>query len=337
MVIAMSLEYVPYHLLGDKKNIIVDGRGNENTCLTLSHWPGNPTPSQYKDDLSAQIVFRYIEDQKPVEGVGVVSNNHFDEDGLVSLYAMLNPERALEMKDFLVEVARAGDFSMCNDTDAARVSFVISAWTDPKRSPLNAKNFQESTSYLDQVLYEELLIRLPKIVDKIDSLVEYWQEEDYMLEATEKAIFEGSIQIEEDKDIDLAIITLPDKGIIDYEKLDRFSPGSWIREVLHPIAIHNKIDCFRVLIIQGNRYELYYRYETWVDFVSRLLKERLDLSDLVKRLNLTEKSGGKWSFNGVDSIIGRLKLEGSEKSSISPSSFIDYIRGAFTTSKLGIG
>lgn len=334
----MKLRYVPYHLLTDEPNIIVDGSGNKHTRLTLSHWPGNRTPAQYKDDLSAQIAFRYVEDENraSLDGVEVVSNNHFDEDGLVSVFAMVDPEKALAMKDFLIEVARAGDFSMCHDRDAARVSFVLSAWTDPDRSPLSRRIFGGTTEELNQVLYEELLKRLPKVVDKVGNLKEFWEPEDRVLEATENAIIAGKIKIEEDRDIDLAVVTLPDDGILDDDEVLE-NPSSWISSELHPIAVHNKIDCFRVLVIRKQHYELYYRYETWIDFVSRILKERIDLANLVKRLNTTERSGGQWSFSGVDKIISRLKLEGAEESSISPSHFLDYIRGSLTTTPLGIG
>ena len=333
----MSLRYVPYHLLGEQPNIIVDGSGNDYTKLVLSHWPNNTTPTEYKDDLSAQIVFRYLEDsERQLDDIEVVSNNHFDEDGLVSLFAMVFPERAQAMKEFLIDIASAGDFSKCNSRDAARVSFVISAWTDPDRSPLKRTMFSGTTDELNQVLYEELLIRLEGLINKIDGFVRFWKPEVDVLSATEDAILEGKIKIEEDKDIDLAIVTLPDKGILKEDMvLDK--PKSWVSSVMHPIAVHNKIDCYRVMVIQKNRYELYYRYETWIDFVSRILKERVDLETLTKRLNLSEKSGGQWKFNGVDKIISRLELEGADESSISPAHFVDYVRGALTTTTLGIG
>lgn len=240
------------------------------------------------------------------------------------------------MKDFLVEVARAGDFSKCMDSDAAKVSFVISAWTDPKRSPLSLAAFQGSEDTLNQILYEELLGRFPKIIDKIGNLVEFWQDEDYILQSTQRAIANGLIKIEEDRDLDLAIVILPDMGILKGDSQMEFSPNSWIRQVLHPIAIHNEIDCYRVCVIQKNHYELYYRYETWVDYVSKLLKDRIDLTGLASRLNQEESSGGKWTFNGVDSIIGRLKLDGRDQSSVSPSRFLDYVKAEFASTNSGI-
>ena len=38
----------------------------------------------------------------------VVSNNHFDQDGLVGVFALSSPEEAQARRALLVEVARAG-------------------------------------------------------------------------------------------------------------------------------------------------------------------------------------------------------------------------------------
>jgi hypothetical protein len=59
------------------------------------------------------------------------------------------------------------------------------------------------------------------------------------------SIEQGLIQIEEITPLDLAIITLP-------ENLS--NP--------HPMALHNATSCFCLLLIQGRKYELCYRYET---------------------------------------------------------------------------
>ena len=37
-------------------------------------------------------------------------NNHFDTDGLLSIWVLLDPERALACRDLLVAAAEAGDF-----------------------------------------------------------------------------------------------------------------------------------------------------------------------------------------------------------------------------------
>ena len=43
-----GLRFVPYHRLGELPNVIVDGSPTSSTVLTLSHWPGSPTPTDLR-------------------------------------------------------------------------------------------------------------------------------------------------------------------------------------------------------------------------------------------------------------------------------------------------
>src|SRR5206468_3077328 len=70
-----------------------------------------------------------------------VSNNHFDEDGLAGLYAILHPEDALALEPLLVDVAAAGDFGTYRFPEAARAVFVLSAFADPDLSPFGSALF----------------------------------------------------------------------------------------------------------------------------------------------------------------------------------------------------
>ncbi len=320
-----ALSYVPFHLLGDRPNVIVDGSGNENTKLTLSHWPGNDTPSQFKADLSAEIVFNFIDRGEIPSGVEAVSNNHFDEDGLISLYSILNPEDACENRDLLIDVARAGDFSKFLDRDAARVSWVISAWTDPDRSPLSRTIFSGTHDELAAVLFEELLERLPAIVTKIGYFETFWAEEDQFLDLSESCIERGIIEITEDKDNDLAVVIIPNGGIHGQGRPPA-QARSWISSMCHPMAIHNAIDCHRVLVMHNRHYSFYYRYETWVDYVSRNLAPRVDLTEMTARLNALERGGTHWSFSGVNDIIGRLTMRDNSDSRLSPNEFVSLLK-----------
>src|SRR5215467_3122596 len=130
------MRYVAYEALGNERNIIVDGPANPHTRITLSHWPYSPTPAALREDVSAQIVFRYLDEPEWRVEAEAVSNNHFDEDGLVSVYSMLSPEAAQKDKELLIDAAAAGDFGTYRFRDAARISFVLSAFADPDTSPL---------------------------------------------------------------------------------------------------------------------------------------------------------------------------------------------------------
>lgn len=328
------MQYVPYSQLNDRPNIIVDGEPHEKTILTLSHWPDSGTPEHFKDDLSAQIVFNFLTSDaalKYAKHYGqelAVSNNHFDEDGLVSLFAMLNPDEALARREFLTDIAAAGDFGVYRDRDAARVAFVLSAWTRQSQSPLNDTVFRLPYIQFTNVLYEELLPRFTKILDKLINLSPFWSEEDEFLDATEDAIASGKVRIMQDTELDLAIVDIPEAGILRFKERPPFAV-SWISSVCHPMAVHNATDCMRVLVRQGQQYEFYYRYETWVDYRSRKLQPRVDLTGLAVALTNEERRKRKWICNEVQDIVPRLKLRDEEESSIPPNILEQIVRDFF--------
>ena len=74
-----ALRFVAYDHLGDTPNVVVDGSPTASTRLTLSHWPGSPTPVDLLADLSAQIAFHALDRPASLfDGIEAVSNNHFD-------------------------------------------------------------------------------------------------------------------------------------------------------------------------------------------------------------------------------------------------------------------
>ncbi len=305
------MRYLPYHELAETPNIIVDGAGNDHTVMTLSHWPHSGTPVELKDDLSAQIVFRYLDRPDLHVDVEAVSNNHYDEDGLVGMYAILNPDEARVWRELLVDVAAAGDFQTYRLREAARIAFTLSAFSDPKRSPLDPELFRRP--YLDTTaaLYQELLSRLPEMLRGPQAFRRYWESEDVWLSRSEEAISQGKIEIEEVPEPDLAVIHLPDDP-------DLGGPG---QSGCHPMALHNATRCFRILLMQGRRYEIRYRYETWVQYISSHLRPRVDLGPLARRLSEEEGGGAAWLFDGVEKITPRMRLTGAAESRIAPERF----------------
>ncbi len=333
------MRYVPYFQLEDRPNIIVDGEANAKTILTLSHWPNSGTHERFQDDLSAQIVFNFLTSEAAPEYAKLygdelaVSNNHFDEDGLVSLFAMLEPDEAMERREFLIDVAAAGDFGVYRDRDAARVAFVLSAWTRSSQSPLNDNVFRLPYIEFTNVLYEELLPRFVKLMDKLTNLSKFWVDEDAFLDRTEEAIAAGTIAITQNSELDLAIVDVPYGGIMQFKERPPFAM-SWISSVLHPMGVHNATDCMRILVRQKRHYEMYFRYETWVDFRSRKLKPRIDLTGLAVALTNEEIGRRRWICDPPQSIVPRLKIADEQESSIPPDVLEEIVKDFFTEAQL---
>jgi hypothetical protein len=55
----------------------------------------------------------------------LVSNNHFDEDGLVGIFALKAPSMVEKYRDLLGDAANVGDFGIYRQRDAACIVFTI--------------------------------------------------------------------------------------------------------------------------------------------------------------------------------------------------------------------
>ena len=84
-----SMQFIAYDAAATVPNIVVDGAAAPGTVLTLSHWPKSGTPAALRADTSAEIVFNYLDTPSVHVDVDAVSNNHFDEDGLIGIFTLV--------------------------------------------------------------------------------------------------------------------------------------------------------------------------------------------------------------------------------------------------------
>ena len=321
------MQFVPYEELAGTPNVIVDGSGGADTVLTLSHWPGSRTTESLQADLSAEIVIRYLQQPALHVDVDAVSNNHFDEDGLMGVFALVEPTTALAQKELLIDVARAGDFGWSHTRDGARISFAISTLVDPEVTPLDRSLFQGEYPKVAAARYRALLPRVPELLADVDRFESLWAEEDAHLTASEAAIDAGRVTIAERPDLDLAIVEVHEP--LDERTMHRFTQRR--SAGLHPMAVHNRTNVTRVAYVCDRRYEVQLRYETWVQLVSRTPLPRVDLGVLGSRLDELETSGGSWQFDGVGAITPALTMRHGSESSIGPAEFLDELYSFLST------
>ena len=312
------VRYCPYSLLGDQPNIIVDGKEQKATVLTLSHWPWNSTPPDLLRDTSTDIVFAYLDSPGHHVDIPLVSNSHYDEDGLLSMYALVDPVNAMANRDLMIATSRAGDFAICTDPDAAKLSFILAAYADPEISPLPSTIFAGSAAEQIHGLYAAMLAELPTLMANIPAYAEYWEAELAHWQDSERAIADGKVVIDEIPDLDLAIVHVP---VEMPAKTVRRYLQKWQRSV-HPFAVHNITQCSRIVWLKGESRELQYRYESWVQLASRRPLKRVDLGSLAKQLCDLETAGGEWEFEGVNEVAPRLYHRGSCRSSIPVEEFL---------------
>lgn len=293
-----AVRFEAYHQLDGRPNVIVDGSPTEGTVLTVTHWPGYPAPEAVAADLSAQMAFRMLEQPQLIPpGVELVSNNHFDQDGLVSILALVDPESAVPRRRLLEDVARAGDFATFDDRDAARLSMAIAAAARGEDS--SAPTLPEDYAELTGILYADLIERLPAWCDDPSSVEALWAEEDATLTASDDAFERGDVTIDEHADVDLAVVRVT--GDAPVAGGHRFG-SSWAAG-LHPMAVYARTDRNVVATVRGRTYQIEQRYESWVQYRSRAVRGRRDLAPLAERLNDLEQGGdATWSATSVGAI-----------------------------------
>src|SRR5215813_14081714 len=107
--------------IADLPKLSVDG--TVDNAIHFSHWNGNRTPASVKADTSTEIALNVVASPNREEltsGIDLVTNNHFDTDGVLSCWTILNGERNLPLRDRLIAAAEAGDFSELSSEDGVR-------------------------------------------------------------------------------------------------------------------------------------------------------------------------------------------------------------------------
>src|SRR5437660_10935548 len=118
--------------LANTPKLSVDG--TVDNAIHFSHWKGNETPASVKADTSTEIALNVVASSSHNEltkGIDLVTNNHFDTDGVLSVWTMLNGERTLPLRDKLIAAAEAGDFSELSTEEGVRASIVIQGSDSP--------------------------------------------------------------------------------------------------------------------------------------------------------------------------------------------------------------
>jgi hypothetical protein len=306
------VKYIPYSDLSGTPNIIVDGAAQEDTVLTLSHWPGSGSPPEFRADTSTEIVLNYLDTpgaaKQYAPKVKVVSNNHFDEDGLCALWAMLHPKKALKQRTLLTDVASAGDFSTYRRPQAAKVVFTIRSYADPEISPVYEK--LEGDDGTGSSRYQALLPLLEDFMEETENYGAYWDDEWSAMLKSKTAMVMGEVELREIPHVDLAVAQAPD--------------------LLHPMVLYNSTERLRVLTaLPDGRYLLRYRYETWVQYASRPVMPRVDLAPILPRLQELERAPVQWTYEGNSAITPSFQPLGKDgqpaPSSLSLETLLDEL------------
>lgn len=283
----MTLRYVPDHRLRPEdrpRAIACDGLAEAG--LHLSHWPGNRTPPKYKADLSTEMALRFADD--PTPGFAFATNNHHDADGVLSLFALLQPEPARAHRDLLVKAAAFGDFQHGDDVEALKLAATLAGLLEHPRSPLRPQLEGLVEADASALATERALAMLPGLAGELPKHEPLWAEEAGWFEASRDALRDGSVRVTE----------LPPA---------RLTVLEWDAEV-HPAVADGAAKGDLLLHViegaEGFHYRADWRYYAWAETVTpqRPPIAQMDLEKLCLPLNSLETNRrGRWMSAGYAS------------------------------------
>jgi hypothetical protein len=301
----MRFEY--YHAgLDDVRKLSIDG--TVSNSIHFSHWKGNHTPAALKADTSTEIALNLVaspERERLTEGIELVTNNHFDTDGMLSVWTVMSGERALELREKLIAAAEAGDFSEYSSVDGVRASIVIqgSDATIPGEdagSPL-ARHLSGGAAINEARSYELILPEVERVLTRIDDYEFLWSDVWQHIETALASFARGESHVEEDASTGLSLITLA-PGLYGSRG---FSPTRH-NAPFTAISANARGQVFLIALpmMDGWSYRIDYPYYSWAETVVRPPVEQRDFTALIARLNELEQekaargvAQGRWALD----------------------------------------
>lgn len=298
----MRFEY--YHSgLDSVPKLSVDG--TVSNSIHFSHWQGNRTPAEVMADTSTEIALNLVASvnfNELTQGIKLVTNNHFDTDGVLSVWTVLQGERAIELRDKLIAAAEAGDFSEFSTEDGIRASIVIqgSDQASPDNetgSPLAAQLAGAAVDD-DARAYELVLPEVERVLTRTNDYEPLWRTAWERIATAVESFERGTSTVAEFPDEQLSLIALapevfsasgfnPTRHSAPYTAISRYARGHTYL-ITTPVA-------------GGWVYRVDYPYYSWAETFVRPRIQRRDLSSLVSQLNQIEKQRvGTWQLDSSE-------------------------------------
>ncbi len=284
-------KFIPFHKIKDQEVIVVDGI--HPNALVLSHWKGGNVHNSIAADTSGGIVLNAIKNN--FEGINnpKISATHFDIDGFVGVWALFHKELAMQHFDVLKELAIIGDFRELNlSKEGSQDALKLACYLNAEEKEHFYIPFGEKEEI--KLCEEKFIYFLEQFADVLLHTEKYqsiWEKEYNQVISDYKIIHSDNSQITNYSEVGLQCINT--KKPVHYYAL--FSASNGFDSVLS--------------IYDDNKYELEYKYTTWVDIVSRSTLPRVTLKLLCDQLNNIEQSDYQWQVDSVSDTGPILRLE----------------------------
>ena len=278
--------------------------GTVPNSVHLSHWEGNETPPELKADTSTEIALKLVASPQRdsfTKGIDLVTNNHFDTDGVLSCWTVLTGERALEYRELLVSAAEAGDFSEHSSDDGVRVSIAIqgadqSSPNNDDGSPLAqmmaGREFATRITDNDALAYELVFRELERLLTNVNDYEPLWRDGWNEVAEAIESFERGQSRVREYPESRISVVTLapeifsgggfsPTRHSAPFTAISKFTRGE-----LFLIGIPQSGGWF---------YRLDYPYYSWAETVVRPRIVHRDFASALQALNEREsRVNGSW-------------------------------------------
>ena len=278
--------------------------GTVDNAVHFSHWKGNQTPKSVKADTSTEIALNLVaaaDREDLTHGIDLVTNNHFDTDGVLSVWTVLTGERAVGLREQLIAAAEAGDFSEMSTEDGVRASIVIqgseSALDQEGGSPL-ADHLAGEAVRDDARAYELVLPEVERVLTRTSEYESLWREPWERIAAALDSFARGTSRVVEDNDAKVSLVTLAPEIFSEagFKPTRHAAPFTAISR-----HAHSELFVIATPLDNGWSYRIDYPYYSWAETIVRPRIERRDFSLLISELNEREMSAaGRWRLDSSE-------------------------------------
>lgn len=279
--------FLPFHQIKHEEVVVVDGLHPQK--LVLSHWKGANVHEEIAADSSGEIVLNAIEQKFSGIDTPYVSATHFDIDGFVGVFALFYPKLAMRYKASLAEMARIGDFREFDPRrEGADLALKLCCWMNKVESDRFYRPFEDEDEIKACVPKFNYFLKIfPEVIQNIEQFAADWREEYQRVIADLKKLQNE----EEEKALGLKVRRA--------------------KEPIHYYALFSGTEGFDMVlsIYPDRRYELEYKYTSWIDLASRPSLPRIDLRPLAEQLNELESSNKIWQVDRITDTGPILRLE----------------------------
>lgn len=264
-------------------------RGDDTICVDSYHPYLNKTshgkrltdnePILFLGDTSTEIAIDQIEKGWAQLNISTqVTCNHFDVDGCLSVWCLINPEEALKYKPVLIEAARIDDLREIALTKDKKVehdtALRLCCWIVEMEQKHFWKQYEKGKSeYIE--CHKKYKYFLPKVLGVLKDITQEYDnyknlyntvlsDLNYMYES-------GKTKVERWDDLGIVVV--------------------WVDKPLHYYALFSPCQNADTVITvyPNNKYEIEDKYTSFIQMTSRDSYPRLDLTPLTMVLNSKEQ------------------------------------------------